>query len=459
VLSESTSAVRRFRVHLRIASLGAAIAAIAGLALAAGPASADVSRLPHHFVWGVSSSGFQSEGHTTNANWNHYIERDNGPNPVGDPKDPYGNSADFFSKYRGDIKRAAKLGVNTYRISINWTRVEPRPGQFSEKGLRFYDRVIARMEHFGIEPLITLNHWDYPMWVYRQGGWTNPKTVDDFIAMSKRIVKRYRNETHYWLTFNEEFFFEFIEQGNYPLDADGVAAMRANVIDAHRRAYDLIHRLDSDAMVSSNYAWPGNGPLTSIDRDAFMNAVADKLDYIGVDYYYPAYDQAATLIPLSQGTPWVIPVDPFGMYTALRQMHTAFPDLPILITENGVATANTAPRADGVQRKILLKDTLYWVQRALDDGVPVIGYMYWSLTDNYEWGSYTPRLGLYSVNIRNDPKLKRHATPTVKTFRKAIRNRGVSPDYQLVYRTDADNCQSQSVAEADRATCLQEAAP
>ena len=260
---------------MRTAVGGLIAAAVAIAAPAAAPAQ--VQELPHRFAWGVSSSGFQSEGHTTDANWNHYIERDNGPDPVGDPKDPYGNSVDFYDQYRADIKRAAKLGVNTYRISINWTRVEPHPGKFSKRGLRFYDRVVKRMEHFGIQPLITLNHWDYPMWVYDQGGWTNPRTVDDFLAMTKRIVKRFRDQTRYWITFNEEFFYEFIEQGNYPLTGDGVAAMRANLIDAHRRAYDLIHQLDPNAMVSSNYVWPGNGPLTGIDRDAFMSAIADKL--------------------------------------------------------------------------------------------------------------------------------------------------------------------------------------
>jgi beta-glucosidase len=442
----------------------AALLAVASLAIAfaLAPSSAAAAGLPHlpkRFLWGVSSSAFQSEGHTTGANWNHYIDRDDGSSPVGSPKEPYGNSVDFFGRYRGDIKRAAKLGVNTYRISINWTRVEPQPGRFSRKGLRFYDRVIETMRRHRIRPLITLNHWDYPMWVYDQGGWTNPKTVNDFLAMTKVIVRRYRAETTYWLTFNEEFFYEFIEQGNYPLDAAGVAAMRANLIHAHRRAYDLIHRLDHHAMVSSNYAWPGSGPLATIGTDPFMKAVADKLDYIGLDYYYPAYDQLATLISLSQGRSWEIPLDPFGIYSALRQMHAVFPGLPIVITENGVPTDNGAPRADDVTREQLLKDTLYWVQRARQDGVPVTGYLYWSLTDNYEWGSYRARFGLYTVNVQSDPKLVRHPTPAVKTFRNLIARRGVPAGYQLVYRPQASNCQLAAVAEADRAACLAAASP
>ena len=415
-----------------IAALSAAAFALLALAPGVADAGIKIEKLPKSFMWGVSSSGFQSEGYTKKSNWNYYIRRDSGPDPVGSPKEPYGNSVDFFHQYRGDIKRAARLGVDTYRISINWSRVEPEPGVFSKRGLRFYDQVIDRMERFGIKPLITLNHWDYPMWVYRQGGWTNPDTVDDFLQMSRKVVRRYADDTKYWITFNEEFFFEFIEVGNYPLDADGKAAMRANLIDAHRRAYDLIHRLDDHAKVSTNYAWPGVGPLADIATDEFMQAVADKLDYVGLDYYYPAYDQAGTLIPLSAGTPWQIPLDAFGIYTALRQLEDAFPGLPILITENGMPTEDAMPRADGVSRQESLRDTLYWVQRARAAGVPVIGYTYWSLTDNYEWGSYTPRFGLFSVDT-SDPKLRREPTAAVSTFRKAIQFNGVGTGYELVH--------------------------
>jgi beta-glucosidase len=422
------------------------------LALAAAQASAAVPKLPQHFVWGVSSSGFQSEGHTRNNNWNYYIRRDNGPNPVDDPKDPYRNSVDFFHRYRSDIALAAKLGVNTYRISINWARVEPRPGKFSRKGLRFYDRVFKRMRHFGIQPLVTLNHWDYPMWVYRQGGWTSPKTADAFVAMTKVIARRY-HRVRYWLTFNEEFFFEFVEAGNYPLDEQQTAAMRSNLTKAHRRAYDVIHRYVQGARVSSNYAWPGRGPLARGGDDKFLDAVADKLDYVGLDYYYPAYDQTAALLDLSGGTAWRIPVDPFGMYTALRSMHARFPRLPILITENGVSTENGMPRADGVRREQLLRDTLYWVQRARADDVPVIGYMYWSLTDNYEWGSYTPRLGLYRVDVNTDPKLRRRPTAAVPAYRHLIAARGVPTGYRLVMRPLAANCETESVRPEDRPAC------
>jgi beta-glucosidase len=442
--------------------LGALVAAAAlSLAAAAAPACAasaspPVRPLPKDFLWGVASSAFQSEGHTTGANWNHYIDRDSGPDPVGGPKEAYRNSVDFYDRYRGDIALAKGLGANTYRISINWTRVEPRPGVFSAKGLAYYGRVIDAMRAKGIQPLITLNHWDYPMWVSDQGGWTNPKTVDDFAAMTTQIVQRWGTKVHLWLTFNEEFFFEFIEQGNVPLTQDQVLEMRANLISAHRRAYDIVHAGSPHALVSSNYAWPGNGTLASFSTDPFIAAVADKLDYLAVDYYYPAYDQASTLVALSNGTSYDIALDPFGMFTALRQMHRRYPKLPILVSENGMPTKNGV-RADGQTRSRSLTDNVYWMQRARQAGVPVMGYLYWSLTDNDEWGSYTPRFGLYTVDVVRDPTLRRRPTAAVPTFRAVVRRRGVRAGYRLGTRPTAANCLTTAVAPEDRAACTQAA--
>jgi beta-glucosidase len=432
----------RGRSYLSLVPALVALVALPSAAEAAGPAP-----LPGKFHWGVASSAFQSEGTSPRTNWNVYIDQD-------PDKAPYGKAVDFFHRYRSDIRKAAGLGVDTYRISINWARVEPRPGRFSKRGLRFYDRVFDAMRTHGIRPVVTLNHWDYPIWVYRQGGWTNSRTIDDFLALTRKIVHRYRRPVRDWITFNEQFFYQYLESGNYPLDAGGTAAMQANMITAHRRAYGLIHRIDRTARVTSNYAWSGVGPLTDSNADPFLDAVADRLDYVGLDYYYPAYDQISTLIELANNTSWEAQLDPFGMYTALRSMHRSYPGLPIVITENGMPTENGGSRADGWTREDDLRDTLYWVQRARSDGVPVQGYYYWSLTDNYEWGSYVPRFGLYSVDAVGDPRLKRVPTAAVDVYRRSIRRGGVPRGYELTRPTDPSDCMTASVDPADRDVCL-----
>ena len=106
--------------------------------------------------------------------------------------------------------------------------------------------------------------------------------------------------------------------------------------------------------------------------------------------------------------------------------------LMLMIAEVGMATQDGQPRDDGVTREVMLRDTVYWTQRARADGVNVIGYMYWSLTDNFEWGSYAPRFGLFTVNVRTDPTLRRTPTTAVHAYQEIIRNNGVARDYRPV---------------------------
>jgi beta-glucosidase len=139
-------------------------------------------------------------------------------------------------------------------------------------------------------------------------------------------------------------------------------------------------------------------------------------------------------------------------------MHARYASKPILISENGMPTRN-GTRADDVSRSVALTDTVYWVQRARAKGVPVFGYLYWGLTDSYEWGSYTPRFGLYRVDVDKDPTLKRRPTPAVPVFRKVIRDRGVGRHYRQRIRTDGSICLTTAVPPSDGGACEQSAGP
>ena len=148
--------------------------------------------MPHDFIWGVSCSGFQSEGGRFDSN----IMRWNDTHPE---EDRYGNSVDYRHRYREDIALAHAMGINTYRIGINWARVQPRRDRFDQAELAYYDDVILAMKQAGIAPLITLDHFVYPGWVADQGGWSNPQTVTDFVAFARLIATRYHADVRYWL--------------------------------------------------------------------------------------------------------------------------------------------------------------------------------------------------------------------------------------------------------------------
>lgn len=388
------------------------------------PAKIDVSpaaSMPPDFIWGVSSSAFQSEGGPVNSNWGLHDD------PL-KPLDVYGTSVDFRHRYREDVALAKQLGVNTYRIGINWARVEPEKGKIDATEMAYYDDLILALKEAGIAPLITLDHFIYPKWVSDQGAWNNPETTTEFVAYSRMIAERYHADVHLWITFNEAAFYIASEMGARKLSIKETMNARDNIVSAHRQVYDVIHKIDTKAMVTSNIVWVGDqfGStfLHWFTDWLFLDQIEDKCDVIAIDYY--ASDLVKTI---KLGKHWMWPIDPPGLYRALKMLKKTYPNKPVLIAEIGMATEDGQPRPDGIKREDVLRDTVYWAQRAKADGANLIGYMVWSLTDNYEWGSYTPRFGLYTVNVMKDPTLARIPTAAVPAYQEVIRNHGVTSSY------------------------------
>ena len=395
------------------------------------PAVAPASALQADFIWGMSSSAFQSEGGEIDSNvlrMNKDLLREGKQ-----PQDPYGKAVDFRHRYREDIALARQLGTTMYRISISWARVEPKKGQIDAAELAYYDDVMAALKEAGIQPLITLDHFAYPGWVADQGGWTNAQTVDDFVKYADLIARRYHTQVRYWLTFNEALADIAIDISYKASGVKDASAIRRNVVSAHRRSYELIHRIDPQAMVTSNIAWLGDTTFSRVINEisdwTFLDQIADRMDYVAVDYY------TNDIMDLGRGNANWYP-DPPGLYRALRFLSERFPTLPLMVAENGMATDNGKPRADGVLREDALRDSVYWVQRARADGINVMGYFVWSLTDNFEWGSYSPRFGLYTVNALTDPTLARSPTAAVPAYKSIIAKGGVGAEYRPVLPFD-----------------------
>lgn len=383
--------------------------------------SGHLAPLGPDFLWGTAASGFQSEGHAPDSNWLRYVNR----NPR---YDRYGNSIDFYSRYEADLQRAADLGVKVFRIGIEWARIEPRPGVIDPAGLAFYDAVIDRIVSLGMRPMLTIDHWVYPGWMLDKGGWNSPEMLGHWLSHARRVIDRYASRDPLWVTINEPTFYLNNEIRNGTVRQGDWRPMMRGLVAAHRAAYDHIHARQPGAMVSSNMAYisGANAPLDEV----FMARIADKLDYIGIDYYYglsPA--DLSSLSALSYGTLADIRLQPEGIYYALRHYAERFPGRPLYIVENGMPTDNGV-RKDGQKRGDALLDTVYWLQRAKADGMNLIGYNYWSLTDNYEWGSYSPRFGLYSVDVLNDPTLTRVPTDAVEVYKRVIREHGVKPGFK-----------------------------
>ncbi|MEV6279930.1 family 1 glycosylhydrolase [Nocardia sp. NPDC051832] len=383
-------------------------------------APAEVAPLGADFLWGVAASGYQAEGHAPDSNWARYVA-------AGKTEDPYLQSIDFYTRYRSDIQLAADLGVKVYRMGIEWARVQPQPGAWDENGFRFYDSVIATIKAAGMRPMLTLDHWVYPGWEVDRGGWANPGMVEDWLTNARKVVDRYAPADPLWVTFNEPAMYVINETRHGGIALPDAPAMNERLAQSHNAIYDYIHQVQPGAMVTSNVAYiPTADDLVS---GAMMSRIAHKLDYIGIDYYYGLSPDTLTS-GFSFSELWKNSLQSEGIYYALQHYARAFPGKPLYIVENGMPTENGHPRADGYTRADLLRDTVYWLQRAKADGINLIGYNYWSLTDNYEWGSYTPRFGLYTVDVLTDPALTRKPTDAVPAYAAITRAGGVPPRYR-----------------------------
>jgi beta-glucosidase len=402
--------------------LGLVLALLAGAVTAVGAAPAQAEE---PFLWGVATSGYQSEGSAPDSNWRRYEQA--GTSSI---EEPYRNAVDFRHRYAEDIANAKALGARVFRFGVEWARIEPREDVVDQAELAYYDDVVDRVLAAGMRPMITLDHWVYPGWVADQGGWDNQKTVDDWLTNARRVVDRYKGKGAIWITINEPTVYVQNEIENGGIQAWQAPWMQSRLVTVHRRAYDLIHQLDPGALVSSNAAYiPG---VQAVLDATFVDHVRDKLDFVGVDYYYGASLDNLSAVHGVNGEFWKIDPQPDGIYYVLRYYARKFPNLPLYVVESGMPTDNGQARPDGYTRADHLRDHIYWVQRAKADGMNVIGYNYWSITDNYEWGSYRPRFGLYTVDARSDPALTRRPTDGVAAYRSLAAGGGVPSGYRPV---------------------------
>lgn len=390
------------------------------------PASADpappVTPLPAGFHWGVASSGFQFEGDTPDSNWRRYVlSRPPGVEPIGD-------AVDFLHRYREDIDRARALGLGVFRVSVEWARLEPSPGQVDPSALAFYDDLIATIVRAGMTPMITLDHWVYPGWEQSRGGWRGPTMVADWLRNARRVVDRYSWAHPMWVTVNEpsEYIRRELITGN--LGVADIPTMSRRLVEVHRTIHDHIKRRDRSATVLANTPFAPLG-IQSVFDAAFLDHVQDKLDMVGVDYYLTGslFDLRSGLEPANYITSDAAAE---GMFHALRHVARKYPGKPLYVVENSLGTDANGNRPDGYRREDSLRDTIYYLQRAREAGIPVVGYNYWGLTNNYEWGTYRYHLGLYSVDTIGDPTLRRVPTPAVAAYREIVARNGVAANHR-----------------------------
>jgi beta-glucosidase len=404
------------------------------------------SAVPSSFKWGVSTAGYQWEGQDTSSQWAAW-------DAAGKTPERNVRGADGLTRYETDMKLTQGLGANTFRTSIEWSRIEPTKGQIDPQAVAVYHDMLRSMKAHGLTPVITLHHFSHPEWLAKEGGWENPASADAFGRYAAFVAKEFGAEIDTYLTFNEPNVYlagGYLAGAMPPGKQNPIAAYKAmkNMIRGHKLAYAAVHANDATSKVSFNrytaeYALRSVQDVQTAEEKALssdtwmldqvtgINAEdgtkGRTIDFVAFDYYC----RLKVKLPFALPRPDTWEVYPEGMYKAAKRFHARY-KLPVLVAENGLATHDGAPRADGWTRSAYTVAHVQQMQRAMAEGVPVMGYIHWSITDNYEWGSFSPRFGLYQVDCRNGD-FRRVPTDGVEAFRSVIGQGGVSQPLAAKY--------------------------
>ena len=407
------------------------------------------SRFPPGFLWGAATAAHQVEGDNRASDWWAF---------EGAGKLPFasGDACRHFQLFEQDFELARACGHNAHRFSIEWSRIEPRPGEWDQSALEHYRKVVQALRARGMEPLVTLHHFTNPAWFTAAGGWLARRNVARFGRYVERVAGHLKDLVRWWITINEPTVYakNAFVTGNWPPCRQGgwPAAWRAirNMGRAHRLAYDILHRERPDALVGFAHSAPlvmPRAPARPLDRlaaglrDLVLNRLPMRLmagasgrrfDFIGLNYYCRTlvYWQAAGTAALfgrdwlddDQDEPRAFSDIGWEIYPAgLRRQIERFAryGVPLLITENGLATRDEGQRAE------FLRAHLQALAGALGAGLPVAGYCYWSLMDNFEWSLGTgPRFGLFATDFATQERSPR---PAAAYFAAVCRNNAL-PD-------------------------------
>ena len=403
-------------------------------------------RFPKGFLIGAATAAHQVEGNNIHSDyWAQEHMQFTSFN------EPSGDACDHYHRFEEDIRLLAEAGLNAYRFSIEWARIEPQPGVFDENEIGHYRKVLLCCRANGVEPIVTMHHFTSPKWLIEQGGWEAEGTVEKFARYCKHVVEKLGDLMHYVCTINEanmgiqvaaiarrytllmqrKMKAEGQIQVGINLENPMMARMKQQamehmqlfgtpqpqvfvaprtpegdllVMKAHQAAKAAMKAVKPDLKIGITLS------LHDIQPQPGGEAMAQKewdeeflhyLPYIREDDFFGLQNYTRTLmgpegsLPVPQGaetTQMEYEFYPQALGHVIRTVHRSL-QIPIMVTENGVAVA------DDERRVAFIEEALKGVQGCVEDGIPVLGYMYWSLLDNFEWQKgFSMTFGLVAVD-------------------------------------------------------------
>lgn len=404
------------------------------------------------FLWGAASAAHQVEGA-----WNEDGKTPNIWDTFAKGHVEYGDdgkvACDHYHRYKEDVALMKKIGLKSYRFSISWARIYPDDsGKVNEKGLQFYKNLVDELLGAGIEPMCTLFHWDLPMWVHEKGAWLTEEGIDAFVQYAATCVEALSDKIKYWLTFNEPECFIDAGYGAgahapfLSLGKETVDKITRGVMIAHGKAVKKMREVAKQPIkIGTAHAACVTSPVnetpeeiekaristfetdrrcycswwsdpvflgkrqvgTNYLSDEDLKIICQPLDFYAFNMYNadgygaPKYEANPRSYPGYPLTAMDWHITPECLYWGARFCYERY-GLPIMITENGMANVDFIMldgKVHDPQRIDYVHRHLKWLKRAADENIPVIGYQYWSIMDNFEWAKgYSKRFGLIYVD-------------------------------------------------------------
>ncbi|MDX2776174.1 family 1 glycosylhydrolase [Streptomyces caniscabiei] len=406
---------------------------------------------PKKFLWGAATSAHQIEGNTHNQwtvwelehaktkaaqavhQWEDLNTWEQIKKEATDPQTYVsGGGADHYRRYEEDFDLLEKLNMNAFRFSIEWARVEPTEGAWSVEAIEHYKQYVAELKRRGIEPVVTLFHFTLPTWFTALGGFEKRANVRYFLRFTDKMIRELGPHVRLVITINEPevYAHESYLVGNWPPNVTNkktALKVLGNLAYAHNQAARLIHGMNRRYKVSvaknSMYFYAGDDAVLSrksadimqyVQDDYFLKKVVKSCDFLGVNYYFSnrVYGYR-THNPNERVSDLGWDLSPAHIQFVLERLYEKY-GLPIVITENGLADSTDE------HRQWWLTQTLAGMQKAMDNGVRIDGYLHWSLLDNFEWDKgFWPRFGLAHVDYRTK---KRTLRPSALWFGKVIQH-------------------------------------
>lgn len=403
-------------------------------------------RFPNDFLWGVATAGHQNEGNNvTSDTW--FLEHVT-PSVFTSQS---GLAVNGWELWESDLDLVAGMGLNAYRFSVEWARIEPEPGQIDAVALDHYEAVVDGCLSRGLAPVVTFSHFTAPHWFAMDAGWLGSSSAERFAQYADVVTRRLGDRIAYAVTLNEPNLPRLL---SWVLPEPAIAMQRAtlkaasraagvdryrsgNVVapeefDATEEGLTRAHLAAKAAIKAQRPGLPVGLSLAVVDdvahgdpavRDRKRQSVyerwlmlAQQDDFIGVQNYERIHYGPEGALPIPSNAvlnEMGSPVDPASLGGAVRYAYSVA-QVPILVTEHGVATGDDAVRTD------TLSPALKGLHEAMKDGVPVLGYVHWTLIDNFEWISgFDSSLGLHAVDLET---FERTPKPSAHEYARLVAN-------------------------------------